>query len=121
MLDSFAVRSFDDERSTLAVSRTRDDETDGSGAQVIDLVYLPSGARPQPRAELEYDEVLDARILTCSSYNDCLAFAAEAHWRGFHCRRCPKFAGLPGEPLCANADEAPGQERGLAPVIRLRR
>lgn len=93
--------------------RTRDD--DAPGADIIDLVQLPSGARPHPRAELEYDEVEEARLLHCASYSECLEFAASVQWRGFHCRRCPRF----------NATEVvspiAGPSGTLAPVIRLRR
>lgn len=86
------------------------------GAEIIDLIYLPVGARPQPAVELDYEEVLEARALDCASYNACLCFAAKVHWRGFSCRRCPKFLqrGDEAEPA---ATQVGG---GLAAVIRLR-
>ncbi len=109
------MRSVDELRhSALAVTRARDDERT-EGAEIIDLVQLPCGARPHPRAELEYDEVDEARALHCPSYSACLEFAASVHWRGFHCRRCPRFND-------AEAVSPMPQASGtLAPIIRLRR
>lgn len=110
------VRSFDDgKRSTLALSRDRDGEAKDRGAEVIDLVYLPSGARPNPRAELDYEEVEEAREMDCANYGQCLAFAAAAHWKGFHCRRCPVSCGTAG----TDSEGAP--QGGLARVIHFRR
>jgi hypothetical protein len=106
------VRSFDDSSgSTVAIARTREDDST-EGAEIIDLVQLPAGARPHPRAELDYEEVLEARALDCECYAACLAFAAHVHWRGFHCRRCPKLA--------ARAERADNPAATPAAVIRLR-
>lgn len=114
-LHSVEVRSYDEhEHAALAVTRARDDDA-GDGAEIIDLVQLPSGARPHPRAELEYEEVEDARKLHCPSYTECLEFAANVRWRGFHCRRCPRFKSHE-----AMSPIAEGQGT-LAAIIRLRR
>jgi len=108
------VRSFDDLKGA-ALAVAREDER-REGAEIIDLVHLPVGARPQPRAELDYEEVEDARLMHCASYNDCLAFAASVRWQGFHCRRCPRFndCEVAVAPKTANGG-------AMAAVIRLRR
>lgn len=112
------------DRSTLA--RTREPEQGADeGAEIIDLVQLPIGARPMPRVELEPEEVDDARALDCENYNGCLAVAAQAKWPGFHCRRCPTFDRILAEPREARRMRMALQEqtdaaRPLAPVIRLR-
>ena len=112
MLDWASVRSFDGHSgSKVAIARVREEEA-SDGAQIIDLIQLPSGARPMPRAALDYEEVSDARALDCGAYAECLNFAARVHWIGFHCRRCPKFMG-------EHQDEALNSFKPAA-VIRLR-
>lgn len=109
------MRSYDElKNAALAVTRAREDDT-REGAEIIDLVQLPGGARPHPRAELEYDEVDEARALHCPSYSACLEFAASVHWRGFHCRRCPRFHASEAVSPIADAGGP------LAAVIRIRR
>lgn len=104
------MRSIDEAgEGALAVVRADDSR---EGAEIIDLVQLPAGARPHPRTELDYDEVDDARAMHCSSYADCLSFAASVHWRGFHCRRCARFADCEDGASTATA-------RGPAKVLRL--
>lgn len=124
MLHSPSVTSFDEGKSaTLAVSRGRDEDAKERGAEIIDLVYLPTGARPHPRIELDYDEVNEARELNCGSYSECLAFAASVQWRSFHCRRCPRY-GLPHDARVLVVGARPEEEAHsgeLAAVIRLRR
>jgi hypothetical protein len=88
------------------------EEPETEGAEIIDLVQLPAGSRPFPRVELELDEVEIARALHCESYNACLSFAATVKWRGFHCRRCPKFHGEEKVAIASN-------DGRVAPVIRL--
>lgn len=111
------MRSFKDrEGVTIAVAKERDRPSACAGAEVIDLIQLPSGSRPRPFAELEIDEVPRSRSLSCDRYDDCLSFAAHAKWRGFSCRTCPRFRlGAEGRPEDA---EAPLAERGGA-IIRL--
>jgi hypothetical protein len=115
------VTSIDDrKRATLALSRGRDEQAEEQGAEVIDLVYLPARARPHPRAELDYEEVLEARALNCRSYAECLAFAASVHWRSFSCKRCPRF-GETGDAHHLGACPEESDDASFAPVIHLRR
>ncbi len=111
------MRSFKDrEGVTIAVAKGRDRLPAGEGAEVIDLIQLPSGSRPRPFAELEIDEVPRSRSLSCDRYDECLGFAAHAKWRGFSCRACPRFPrGVVAEP---EARETAALENGAA-VIRL--
>ncbi|GEM_PF-1766418 len=95
-----------------ALTQNGADEAETEGAEIIDLVQLPAGSRPFPRVELELDEVEIARALHCESYNACLSFAATVKWRGFHCRRCPKFHGEEKVAIASN-------DGRVAPVIRL--
>lgn len=111
------MRSFKDrEGVTIAVAKGRDRLPAHEGAEVIDLIQLPSGSRPRPFAELEIDEVPRSRSLSCDRYDECLSFAAHAKWRGFSCRTCPRFRLGAGAPSAG--DEAEAVERGAA-VIRL--
>src|SRR5439155_21395181 len=110
------VSSFDKRNGALAVIRLRDESPAAPGAQVIDLVHLPPGARPLPYAELDFEEVPGARALDCDTYHECLSLAARVQWRGFHCRRCPKFLGLPARPEGAKSDD---DDDSGAPVIPL--
>ena len=114
------VRSFEDKNgATLAVVRPRDDASSQLGAEIIDLVHLPSGARPTPFAELNFEEVPRARALDCDTYNECLALAARVRWAGFHCRQCPKAC--EGARLAAGGEpHGSSAEREDAPIIRLR-
>lgn len=95
-----------------ALAQNGAEEAEPEGAEIIDLVQLPAGSRPFPRVELELDEVEIARALHCESYNACLSFAATVKWRGFHCRRCPKFHGEEKVAIASN-------DGRVAPVIRL--
>lgn len=107
------MRSFRDSAGfTLAVAvERREANADEEGAEVIDLVHLPTGARPTPFASLEYEEVSRCRVLDCSTYNDCLEFAARLRWPSFHCRQCPKYvAGTEAEPTAARR-ERPAHRR----------
>jgi hypothetical protein len=89
------------------------------GAEIIDLVQLPSGARPTPFAELSYLEVPRARAMDCDTYHDCLSLAARVHWVGFHCRQCPKY--VPNARILnAPAVDPDDDERPDAAIIRLR-
>ena len=102
-------------RSIIGLDQTTQvgaEEPEPEGAEIIDLVQLPAGSRPFPRVELELDEVEIARALHCESYNACLSFAATVKWRGFHCRRCPKFHGEEKVAIASN-------DGRVAPVIRL--
>jgi hypothetical protein len=114
------VRSFEDSNGApFAVVRPRDERSTEAGAEIIDLVHLPSGARPTPFAELDFEEVPRARVLDCDTYNECLELAARVRWAGFHCRQCPKACertrlAAGGEPHGSSV------EREDAPIIRLR-
>lgn len=104
----------------MAVER-RDPSADEEGADVIDLVHLPSGTRPTPFASLEYSEVSRCRVLDCTTYASCLAFAARLQWPSFHCRQCPRYAQVDGRAVFArervHVSSSGGQE---AAVIKLR-
>ena len=101
---------------TVAVAKERERSSTCDGAEVIDLIQLPSGSRPRPFAELEIDEVPRSRLLTCDRYDECLSFAAHAKWRGFSCRTCPRFKlGAPVRPEDAETAALPRS----AAVIRL--
>ena len=97
MLDFVEVKAFRDSTGfTLAVAEKRE-ETLEDEAEVFDLVQLPSGTRPTPFANIDYDEVTRCRVLDCGTYNQCLSFAARLQWPSFHCRQCPKYAFEPSE------------------------
>lgn len=104
-----------DEHTERALDRERNEasmpEDDEGGATIINLALLPAGAHPMPFAELDVEEVPSARHLDCDDYGGCLDFAAHVRWRGFHCRRCPRFS--------SQAPLPSGHDRPLAPVIRL--
>lgn len=85
-------------------------------AQVIDLTYLPIGARPVPFATLDFEEVTEVRRLDCDNYGRCLDFVAHIKWSGFSCRRCPMRRAE--APVPARPDDS--IELEAAPVIRLR-
>jgi hypothetical protein len=86
------MRSFKDQQgTTFAVAKGRNVAKDEEAAEVIDLIQLPSGCRPRPFAELEFDEVARSRQMDCSRYDECLGFAAHARWRSFSCRLCPRY------------------------------
>ncbi len=101
---------------TVAVAKERERSPAGDGAEVIDLIQLPSGSRPRPFAELEIDEVPRSRSLSCDRYDDCLSFAAHAKWRGFSCRTCPRFR--LGTPVRPEDEDVAAAQSGAA-VIRL--
>ncbi|MCK6552139.1 hypothetical protein L6R52_40285 [Myxococcota bacterium] len=104
----------------MALER-RDPSVDEDGAEVIDLVHLPSGTRPTPFASLEYGEVTRCRVLDCSTYASCLAFAARLQWPSFHCRQCPRYEQVEGRAVFArervHVSNSAGPE---AAVIKLR-
>lgn len=76
----------------MAVPRPAQSD-DSELAEVIDLVLLPSGARPTPVASVEWEEVPRLRVLGCDSYQRCLSFVARVRWKSFHCRQCPRNPG----------------------------
>jgi hypothetical protein len=85
------------------------------GAEVIDLVHLPSGTRPTPIAYLDYDDVDRCREMDCVYYNQCLSFTARVRWSSFHCRQCPQYKLMRGERVHEGSNE-----QGPAQVIKLR-
>jgi hypothetical protein len=110
------MRSFeDDEGVTVAVAQGRE-AIEAGGAQIIDLIQLPSGSRPRPFAGIEVDEVQAFRLMDCDDYGACLSFAARVRWRSFSCKTCPRFVQA---RRAAQHDDATGAAN-LAAVIRLR-
>jgi hypothetical protein len=95
-----------------AFAKSRDREL---GAEVIDLVHLPSGTRPTPIAYLDYDDVDRCREMDCVYYNQCLSFTARVRWQSFHCRQCPQYKLMRGELVHEGSNE-----QGPAQIIKLR-
>lgn len=87
----------------------------GAGAEVIDLVHLPTGTRPTPIAYLDYDDVDRCREMDCLYYAQCLSFSARVRWRSWHCRQCPQYKAMRGELVSGDERTA-----GPAAVIKLR-